>query len=633
MGIYKHILEKYWGYSHFRPLQEDIIRSVAEGKDTLALLPTGGGKSITFQVPGLATEGMCLVITPLIALMKDQVENLQRRNISAYAIHSGLTFNELNIVLNDCQNEKYKFLYLSPERLTTELFLNKLQKMKINLIAVDESHCISQWGYDFRPSYLKISEIRKFLPKVPILAVTATATPEVVEDIQKQLKFKTLNVFSKSFERKNLTYIVRFVEDKINYILRIASKQKGTGIVYVRNRKKTKEVAQYLQSRGVSADYYHAGLEIREREHKQNQWKSGKCRFMVCTNAFGMGIDKPDVRVVIHLDLPDTIEAYFQEAGRAGRDELSAYAVILYDDNDVKSLKDSVDITYPPIPFIKSVYHALGNFFQLPIGYGKGQSYDFQIADFAGKYDFPVLETLNALKFLQREGYIELTDEVFSPARMIILLSPDDFYKFRVENRTFDPLLVALTRQYTGLFTEYTPIKENDLSFKVNAQPDVIKKYLLKLTQMGAIDYLPQKKSPMLIYSTDRVDNKDIQISAENYERRKQLYIKKIQAVIDYVTSKHHCRSHFLLEYFGQHNPPLCEQCDVCKRKDERELSEEEFYKIANEITKSLTVSTYTYEELIAHSGDDENHSIKVLQWLFDSGKIKYNEENKIVNA
>jgi len=451
MNQYEQILVKYWGYSKFRPLQEDIIQSVMSGRDTLALMPTGGGKSLTFQVPAMATDGICIVITPLIALMKDQVENLKQRDIKAIAIYSGMTQEEIDIALENCIYGNVKFLYISPERLETEIFKLRVKHMNISILAIDEAHCISEWGYDFRPSYLKIAEFRNHIQNVPVLALTATATPKVVIDIQEKLLFKEKNVLQKSFERKNLTYLVRNVEDKLNYLIDTIQKVKGSGIIYVRNRKKTKEIALFLQKNKISADYYHAGLKHEDRSLKQNAWKTGARKIMVATNAFGMGIDKPDVRFVIHFDLPDSIEAYFQEAGRAGRDEKKASAVLLYNNSDKVKAEQRIETNFPEIKEIREVYQALGNYFKIPFGGGKLSSYDFVISDFAKNYNFNLIKIISSINFLQREGYIELTDELNSASKIHFKASRDDLYKFQVANAKFDGFIKLILRSYTCL--------------------------------------------------------------------------------------------------------------------------------------------------------------------------------------
>ena len=631
MNKYRQTLIKVWGYPEFRPLQEDIILSVSEDhKDTLGLLPTGGGKSLIFQVPAMVNEGICLVITPLIALMKDQVENLKALNIKAAAIYSGMTLHEIDIILNNSVFGAYKFLYLSPERLGSDLFLTRLPKMKVNLIAVDEAHCISQWGYDFRPSYLKIAEIRKFLPDVPVLALTATATQKVVEDIQFQLKFSKNNVFRKSFERKNLVYLVRNVEDKMRYLLRIAKKIKGTGIVYVRNRKKTKEIAVFLQQNGISADYYHAGIDSKLKDVKQNNWKNAKTKIIVATNAFGMGIDKADVRFVVHLDLPDSLEAYYQEAGRAGRDEKAAFAILLYHNSDKLKIEKRTATNFPDKEFIRRVYIALGNYYQLPVGAGKGRMFDFKITDFVPKFSLPVLETYSALKLLQSDGYIELAEEFFSRSKVMFIATQQELYKFQVANKKFDLFIKLLLRTYTGLFSTYTSIDEELLAKKAKSKVEIVFEYLIKLDQAKIIKYIPQRKLPFIFYTEERLEEKNLRISKENYEVRKEIYIKKINAVLEYASSTNKCRSQLLLSYFDEHDADRCGQCDVCRRRNELSLSKYEFDLILEDIKPKLQKKEMTMEELIESSNFLESKVIKVIRWLLDNHKIKYGNSNKI---
>ncbi len=632
MNKYQQILTKYWGYTHFRPLQEDIIRSVAEdGKDTLGLLPTGGGKSIIFQVPALAKDGICLVITPLIALMKDQVENLKRRNIKATVVYSGMSKHEIDTALDNCIYGDYKFLYLSPERLSTEMFLARLPKMKVNLVAIDEAHCISQWGYDFRPSYLKIIEIRNYLPTVPFLALTATATPEVVDDIQDKLGFKQKNVFKKSFERKNLVYIVREVEDKYKYLLNIATKTQGTGIVYVRNRRKTKEIADFLRKNQISADYFHAGLTDTEKDFKQNNWKTGRCRVIVSTNAFGMGIDKPNVRFVVHFEMPDSLEAYFQEAGRAGRDENLAYAVLLYHDSDRLNLEKNLSESFPDIPTIKKVYHFLGNYFQLPIGSGKGHVFDFHIADFATKYSMPLLTAYNALKFLQSDGYIEITDEVNSPSKIFFTIERDNLYKFQVANSKYDFFIKLLLRIYSGVFSDYVNIDEQLIAKKANTTVETVIQYLKKLSQVGVINYIQQKNTPFLIYTEERLDDANLRISQEYYNKRKESAVKRIENALMYATSSTKCRSMMLLTYFGETTAERCGQCDICKKRNELEMSKFEFDKILGEVKNTIKHEPQTLEIVVDSINYNHEKVLKVIRWLLDNEKVRYTDDNKLV--
>jgi len=631
LNKYRQTLIKVWGYPDFRPLQEDIIFSVGdEGKDTLGLLPTGGGKSIIFQVPALVHDGMCLVITPLIALMKDQVDNLNKKNVKAAAIYSGMTFHEIDLVLNNCLYGAYKFLYLSPERLDTEVFLTRLPKMKINLIAVDEAHCISQWGYDFRPAYLKIANIRKFLPDVPILALTATATKDVVDDIQKQLSFRQNNVFRKSFERKNLVYLVRDTEDKFKYLLRIATKIKGTGIVYVRNRKKTKEIAIFLQQNGIKADYYHAGLESKLKDIKQQNWKTSKIKIIVATNAFGMGIDKADVRFVVHFDLPDSLEAYYQEAGRAGRDEKAAFAILLYNESDKLKLEKRTATNFPEKDFIKRVYIALGNYYQLPIGAGKGRMFDFKISDFVAKFNLPVLQTYAALKLLESDGYLELAEEFFSHSKIMFIATQQELYKFQVANKRFDAFIKLVLRTYTGLFSTYVSVDENVIASKANSKVEIILDYLIKLDQAKIIRYIPQRKLPFIIYTEERLEEKNLRISKENYEKRKEIYLKKINAVLEYASTSNKCRSQILLSYFDDKNVSRCGQCDVCRRRNELNLSKYEFDLILAEIKPKLHQQEMKLDDLVASANFLESKVLKVVRWLIDNQKIVYVDGNKI---
>jgi len=504
LNKYSQILVKYWGYTNFRALQEDIIRSVdEEGKDTLGLLPTGGGKSIIFQVPALLNDGLCLVITPLIALMKDQVENLKEKKIKAAAIYSGLSRHEIDIILNNCIYGAYKFLYVSPERLVSDLFLSRLPDMKINLLAIDEAHCISQWGYDFRPAYLQIAEIRKYLPDVTVLALTATATKTVIKDIQDKLKFREENFFRKSFERKNLVYLVREVEDKMRYLLKIVDSVNGSGIIYARNRKKTKEVADFLQKNKISADYYHAGIDNKLKDYKQNRWKTGRTRVIVATNAFGMGIDKADVRFVVHMDLPDSLEAYYQEAGRIGRDGKQSFAVLLYHASDKGKIKKRISTNFPEKEFIKRVYEALGNYYQLPVGAAKGRMFDFRISDFASKFKLPILQTYSALKLLENEGYIELSEEFQSLSKVLFVVKQQDLYKFQVSQKKFDPFIKLLLRNYAGVFTNYINIDEEFIAKKARAKTELVYDYLQKLDQLKVIKYIPKRKLPFILYSEE----------------------------------------------------------------------------------------------------------------------------------
>ena len=496
MKCFQEVLKQYWGYEAFRPLQEEIIQSVYEGKDTLGLMPTGGGKSITFQVPTLTMEGICIVVTPLIALMKDQVDNLKQIGIKATAVHSGLTRQEIITQLENCIFGDYKFLYVSPERLGTEIFLNKVQAMKVCLLVVDESHCISQWGYDFRPSYLKIADVRELLPNVPVLALTATATPEVVDDIQERLHFREKNVFQKSFMRENLAYIVRNTEDKLHELTHILERVPGTAIVYVRNRKKTKEVAEYLQQQHISANYFHAGLNYDEKQIRQNAWKAGETRVIVATNAFGMGIDKPDVRLVIHLDMPSSLEEYYQEAGRAGRDGKKAYAVALCSPTDTTQLKKRLSDEFPPKDFIYRVYEALGNYFQIAVGFGLDTTHDFVLTDFCAAYKFPITPTHHALKLLELAGYIEYVEEAENASRLLFLATREELYKYLKQDLLTDRVVKTILRSYTGLFSDYAYINESQIATRAECSRDEVYHLLVGLSKYKIVHYIPEKKTP-----------------------------------------------------------------------------------------------------------------------------------------
>jgi len=630
MNIYQQILSRYWGYSKFWPLQEDIIKSIANGNDTLGLMPTGGGKSVTFQVPAIAKDGICLVITPLIALMKDQVDGLKRKGVKAMAVYSGMTRKEIDIALENCIYGNYKFLYLSPERLKTEIFRARVQKMNVSIVAVDESHCISQWGYDFRPSYLKITDLRELLPGVPFLAITATATPDVVDDIQEKLRFKKKNVLKTSFERKNLVYLVRITPDKQKYLLNVIKKSSGSGIVYVRTRRRTKEISDFLRANGISASYYHAGLRHPVRSERQKEWTDGKLRVIVATNAFGMGIDKATVRFVIHVDIPNSLEAYFQEAGRAGRDGKKAYAVMLYNESDKAKLDRRISTGFPPIKVIKRVYEALGNYFQIPVGGGKNGVFDFNMADFISKFKFNAVIAYNSLKFLEREGYIELTDELNNPSRVLFLYKRDDLYKFQVENSTFDGFIKLLLRSYTGLFTEFIPIDEQILAGRAKISRELVYEFLKKLSNLKVISYIPGKRTSLVIYSEERLDQKSLIISTENYKIRKEKFIERLDKVNEYASRKDICRSQFLLEYFGEKGSPKCGNCDFCKGENEMNISKIEFEQIAEIINKCLKKESMLLEKLVDTVNHNKDKTVRVIQWLLDNKKIYYRQDKKI---
>lgn len=630
MSEYSAILKKYWGYQSFRPLQEDIIKSVAEGNDTLGLMPTGGGKSITFQVYSLSREGICIVITPLIALMKDQVENLKKKNIKALAIHSGMTKDEIKVALDNATWGDYKFLYLSPERIASDRFRERLVKMNVNLIAVDEAHCISQWGYDFRPSYMRIAELRTLLPDVKIMALTATATQVVADDIQDKLLFKKKNLLKKSFLRDNLVYKVRQEEDKNGYLLRTILKAKGSGLIYTRSRKKTKDIAELLISNNVKADYYHAGLSSQTRHQRQEDWINDKTRVIVATNAFGMGIDKPDVRFVIHADAPDSIEAYFQEAGRAGRDGKRSVAVLLYNNSDTVRLRKGIKEKFPETDFIKRVYEALCNYLQIAVGFGKGITYDFNLNDFSNTFHFSISYTANALKILEMDGYLEMTDELVRPALVHFIVNRDDLYKFQVANSDFDAFIKLILRSYTGIFSEYVPIDEDILAKRAGITRDLVYKYLKYLASYKIIDYLPQKNTPFIVMNKERIDISRLVISKENYQVRKKIYESQVESVIDYANNTSVCRSRQLLNYFNEKNSARCGYCDVCEELNNLGLSNTEFERIKTDIEMLLSKTPMMKHELFfILKGNEDNNQI-VIRWLFDNKKIVERIDGKI---
>lgn len=622
MDKYTKILAKYWNYPAFRELQEEIILSIASGKDTLGLMPTGGGKSITYQVYSLSTEGICLVITPLIALMKDQVENLKRRGIKAVAIYSGMTSEEINIAFDNAIWGDYKFLYLSPERISTSKFLERLPQLNVNLIAVDEAHCISQWGYDFRPSYLKIAELRSHLPGVNVLAITATATELVVNDIQEKLLFAQKNVLRKSFIRSNLTYKVRYEEDKIGYLIRTLRKAKGCGIVYTRSRKKTKEIAELLVNNNISATFYHAGLSSETRNLRQDEWLSGRKRIIVATNAFGMGIDKPNVRFVVHIDTPDSIEAYFQEAGRAGRDGESSVAVLLYNNTDSTKLKKGIAEKFPDTDYIKNVYNSLGNYLQIAVGFGKNMSYDFNMMDFIQKFHLSTIYTFNALKILEREDFIVLTDEINSPSLLHFRVDRDDLYKFQVANEQFDSFVKLVLRSYTGLFSEYCPIDEVTLANRAKITTDLVYKYLNHLDYHKIVHYIPRKKTPLIIYTKERIAADQLKISKEGYDSRKKQYQKQVNAVISYATTTSKCRSQMLLAYFGETNSIRCGNCDVCESMNSLSISNIEFKRICGDIKQLLEKKPMFRHELFFALNDNDDKKQQVIRWLIDNKRL-----------
>ncbi len=612
-------------------MQEEIINSVMAGNDTLALLPTGGGKSVCFQVPALAMEGLCIVVTPLIALMKDQVENLKKKGIKALAIYSGMHPGEIEVAINNCIYSGVKFLYLSPERLETEKIRMNIEKMRVCLLAVDEAHCISQWGYDFRPSYLKITEIRKFLPGVPVLALTATATAEVAIDIQQKLAFKKENLFQQSFERKNLVYVVQHEENKLNRLLKVVRNLKGSGIVYLRSRKRTVEITEFLKKNGIRTGYYHAGLDRKTRDLRQDSWMTGETRVMVATNAFGMGIDKPDVRFVAHLDIPDSLEAYFQEAGRAGRDGKNAYAVLLYENADITEANSNISSQFPEMKTIRQVYHALGNYFNLAIGSGKDISLDFDIADFSNSYNFPFQTVYNSLKFLEKDGYLLLQDVIDAESKLYVRAGMEDLYKFQVEHSRYDKFIKTLLRSYSGLFTEFVKINEEELARRAELKRKEVDQYLISLEKFELITYVKKKTMPQITFLTERFSEKDIYISDEHYKNRKKSAETRLQAVIKYLNNVTECRSSQLLRYFNENQSNRCGRCDVCIERNKIELSDLQFNSILDQVRPLLMEEPFTIEQLANRLKEvKEDYLLKVVQWLLDNDQVVYDGSQKL---
>lgn len=629
MQQYLQILKRYWGYDEFRALQGDIIRSIAAGKDTLGLMPTGGGKSLTFQVPTMAMEGICIVVTPLIALMKDQVENLKKRGIAAAAIYSGMTSDAILMTLDNAIFETYKFLYVSPERLATPIFMTKIKQAKVCMIAVDESHCISQWGYDFRPSYLRIADIRELLTDVPVLALTATATPEVVDDIQEKLHFKEKNVFQKSFQRSNLAYVVRTVEKKDENLLKILNSVPGTSVVYVRNRKRTKEIADFLNVNGISAENFHAGLKNETKDAKQARWKNGETRVIVSTNAFGMGIDKAEVRTVVHMDLPDSLEAYFQEAGRAGRDEQKAYAVLLYNNGDAVKMRKRVSDNFPGKEIVLKVYETLANYFQIGVGSGLDAVFAFDIGDFCTKFKLPILITYSSLKLLQQAGYIELTDEQDSSSRVLFTVGKDDLYQLK-HNTDQERLIHILLRSYTGLFTDLAPISEETLAKRLDWTREQVYEQLVGLAKDRVIQYIPRKKTPFLTFVREREATSRIVLSKEAYEDRRDRYVLQVKSVLDYAQEENNCRSQVLLSYFGEKNTTPCGKCDICLKNKENNVTTDDFETIRLKIQDTLAAEPLTVNALVKRIPFKEPKVLHVARFMIDNGQIVENEQMKL---
>lgn len=612
----RQLLKKYWGYDDFRPLQEEVITSIMQGHDTLVLMTTGGGKSLCYQIPALAKEGVCLVISPLVALMKDQVEQLCKRGVKASLLVSGMNQYEQEIVLNKCLYGSTKLLYVSPERLSQHLFLQHFRQMKVSLIAVDEAHCISQWGYDFRPSYLQLASIRPYHPEVPVLALTATATENVIVDIQDKLQFRNGNLFRQSFYRENLSYMVFAEEAKRERLLRIASKVGGCGIVYVGNRRRTQEVAQFLNAAGVSATFYHAGLTPQQRDQRQQQWMKNAVRVMVATNAFGMGIDKPDVRFVVHLDFPSSLEAYFQEAGRAGRDGQRSYAVLLYDASDLERLEQRVEDEYPPLKHVQNVYCGLCNFFQIPVGGGEGRCFDFDIEQLCKVYAFPLVECYSSLRLLEKENLLSMPDPDDSVSKLHIIESKETLYRFQVENSRYGDLIQLLLRMYGGLFSDFVPITESQIAKRLLLDTQTVINMLQYLDALKLVSYKKRSTNPQICFVTSRIDAKDLTLRAENYNSLKLIMEERIEAVKHYATATNQCRSRMLLEYFGE-TGEACGTCDVClvQKHDER--------LVEDAVVRLLQQNPLSIKQLVGQLQADDNLGLSVSDEAFLQGVVR----------
>ena len=625
---YLDILKQYWGYSSFRGIQQDIIESIGSGKDTLGLMPTGGGKSITFQVPTMAMDGVCLVITPLIALMKDQVRNLRDKGIKAAAIYTGMRRDQIIATMENCVYGNYKFLYISPERLSSELFLAKLRYINVCLITVDESHCISQWGYDFRPAYLNIADIRKSLPTVPVLALTATATPRVTDDIQDKLGFKEKNLFRMSFVRENLSYVVRDTENKYEELKHILSKVAGSGIVYVRNRKETKEIAEYLNSIGISSTFYHAGLDPEIKDKRQQEWTENLYRIVVATNAFGMGIDKPDVRVVIHIDMPDSIEAYFQEAGRAGRDGRRSYAILLHSPGDKRLINKRISDHFPEKKFIATVYEKLAYYYEMAMGDGQGCTYGFSLADFCQQYALPIIPTESALRILTRMGYIEYIDEIDYSARLRITSTREELYRTKEQDTTNENILNIVLRHYSGLFSDEVFIDEKFIYTQAGITKRELYKRFIDMQHQGILKYVPSRRTPVITWKKNRVETDMLNFADDIYTDRKQEYIERIGSIREYTTRRVGCRSAILLDYFGEKQNKPCMHCDLCLEKDSSGIKKGEFKAISQDIEDMLSQKEGTTDNIYSLPYE-KNHIESVLHRLAEE-EIIYMTEGKL---
>ncbi len=621
------VLREHWGFESFRPMQEQIIRSIMDGRDTLALMPTGGGKSLTYQVPAMASDGICIVITPLIALMKDQVDNLRKRGISAVAIHSGLSPRQIDIALDNCVYGDVKFLYIAPERLATDVFRLRVQKMNVALLAVDEAHCISQWGYDFRPSYLRIAEVRELIPDTPILALTASATKLVEQDIIDKLSLVKPAVLRSSFARDNLSYSVRAVEDKNEQLMRIITNVAGTGIVYVRTREGAEKIASWLREQGESADYYHGGLPNAERSLRQEDWTQGRTRIMVATNAFGMGIDKADVRFVVHYTMCDSLESYYQEAGRAGRDGKRSYAILLTSPDDEQRVSKRFESEFPPIDEIKSIYEKVCNYVQVAVGDGLQSSFIFNIHDFASREHIFTGKVISALKILNQNGYITLTEEAENPARIMFCVSRDDLYKIRIERNDLDHFLRTILRMYNGVFSEFRAIDEYEIATVSGYKLERVKELFKRLWQMRIIRYVPANRSPILFFNEERLPTKDVFIAPETYRLRKEMMHERFSKMLDYASNGEHCRSRILSEYFGDIEAKDCGICDICLARRKREKQSKE---LRVHILEKLADAPLTVRDIVAEFHCDPQPLLDTLKQMHDEGLVCTNSAGEI---
>ncbi len=626
----KEILLKYWGYSSFRENQEEIIKMIINNKDTLALLPTGGGKSICYQIPSLIMDGICIVVSPLISLMKDQVEDIKSKGIKAIAITSDLDFKEVDIALTNCIFGGYKFLYISPEKLQNELVQSKISEMNVNLIAVDEAHCISEWGHNFRPSYRNISLIREIHPNSPVIALTATATKDVVSDIQENLDFKKPNLVQSSFYRENLSYIVIKEQDKKRKLINILNKIHGSAIVYVKSRKDCEKISKILVENNISANYYHAGLNIDQRNKRQENWKKSKSRVMVATNAFGMGIDKSDVRLVIHFHIPSTIESYFQETGRAGRDEKESFAVLLYNSTDEKYLRDFVELHFPSVKEIKECYQNLANHFQIAVNNGGEEKFDFDLSDYSEKYKTNSLRTYNILRYLEKENYLKLQNIYNNSSKIHVKMEHSELYKFQISNKYFDPYIKLLLRSYSGLFEDFVNINETLLAGRSKTNENKIIEVLKKLQELEVLDYLPKKQVTQIIYLQNRVDEKYLNLSEDKQKENKDSEIKRMNFILNYCNQNSACRTEILLSYFGEHQNFRCGKCDICRKRNKLEISDLKFAKIKKQVLIILSEESKTLIEICDLIKDfREEKIIKVINFLIENSEL-ISEGNKI---